>query len=50
VWGSPRYLNTETRAVDIHIATLKQKLEIDPENPQFLNSWVAGLISYRGLN
>jgi two-component system response regulator RegX3 len=36
VWGYPRYLNTETRAVDIHIATLQQKLELDPENPQFL--------------
>lgn len=36
VWGYPRYLNTETRAVDIHIGTLKQKLELDPENPQFL--------------
>jgi DNA-binding response OmpR family regulator len=36
VWGYPRYLNTETRAVDIHIATLQQKLEPDPENPQFL--------------
>lgn len=36
VWGYPRYLNTETRAVDIHIATLQQKLEIDFENPQFL--------------
>jgi len=36
VWGYPRYLNTETRAVVIHIATLQQKLEIDPENPQFL--------------
>lgn len=36
VWGYPRYLNTETRAVDVHIATLKQKLELDPENPQFV--------------
>lgn len=36
VWGYPRYLNTETRAVNIHIATLQQKLELDPENPQFL--------------
>lgn len=36
VWGYPRYLNTETRAVDVHIATLQQKLELDPENPQFL--------------
>ena len=36
VWGYPRYLNTETRAVNIHIATLQQKLELDPENPKFL--------------
>ncbi len=36
VWGYPRYLNTETRAVDVHIATLQQKLEIDSEKPQFL--------------
>jgi two-component system response regulator RegX3 len=36
VWGYPRYLNTETRAVNIHIATLQKKLEIDPDNPQIL--------------
>ncbi len=36
VWGYPRYLNTETRAVDIHVATLVNKIEVDPENPQFL--------------
>jgi len=36
VWGYPRYLNTETRAVEIHVATLQQKLEIDFEKPQFL--------------
>ena len=36
IWGYPRYLNTETRAVDIHIATLQQKLETDPEKPEFL--------------
>lgn len=36
VWGYPRYLNTETRAVNIHIVTLQQKLELDPENPQFI--------------
>ncbi|PCJ36589.1 MAG: DNA-binding response regulator [Cellvibrionales bacterium] len=36
IWGYPRYLNTETRAVDIHIATLQQKLEADPEKPEFL--------------
>jgi len=36
LWGYPRYLNTETRAVDIHIATLQQKLEIDSEKPAFL--------------
>ncbi len=36
VWGYPRYLNTETRAVNIHIATLQKKLELDPDNPQIL--------------
>ncbi len=36
VWGYPRYLNTETRAVDVHIATLQQKLEVDSEKPEFL--------------
>ncbi|MBQ0719181.1 MAG: response regulator transcription factor [Gammaproteobacteria bacterium] len=36
VWGYPRYLNTETRTVAIHIATLVNKIEGDPENPQFL--------------
>ena len=36
VWGYPRYLNTETRAVDIHVATLVNKIELNPENPQFL--------------
>ena len=36
VWGYPRYLNTETRAVDIHVATLANKIEINPECPQFL--------------
>ena len=36
VWGYPRYLNTETRAVDIHVATLADKIEVNPENPQFL--------------
>lgn len=36
VWGYPRYLKTETRAVDIHIGKLQKKLEIDPENPQIL--------------
>ena len=35
VWGYPRYLNTETRAVDIHVATLADKIEVNPENPQF---------------
>ncbi len=36
VWGYPRYLNTETRAVSVHIATLANKIEVDPANPQFL--------------
>ncbi|OUS04599.1 hypothetical protein A9Q90_07425 [Gammaproteobacteria bacterium 54_18_T64] len=36
VWGYPRYLNTETRTVSVHIATLVNKIERDPEDPQFL--------------
>jgi len=36
VWGYPRYLNTETRTVDIHVATLVNKIEVNPEQPQFL--------------
>ncbi len=36
VWGYPRYLNTEIRAVEIHIASLIHKVEADAENPQYI--------------
>ena len=36
VWGYPRYLNTEIRAVEIHIASLIHKIEVDAENPQYI--------------
>ena len=36
VWGYPRYLNTEVRAVDIHMAILTHKIESDFESPQYL--------------
>ena len=42
VWGYPRYLNTETRAVDVHIATLQQKIETNPERPEFLKQVADG--------
>lgn len=33
LWGYPRYLEVETRALDIHMTTLQQKIEADPEKP-----------------
>lgn len=36
IWGYPRYLNTEIRAVEIHIASLIHKIEADAENPQYI--------------
>lgn len=33
VWG---YQSTNTRTVDVHIATLRQKLEDDPHNPRYV--------------
>ncbi|MGY8795548.1 MAG: winged helix-turn-helix domain-containing protein, partial [Woeseiales bacterium] len=29
-------LDIETRTVDIHIAKLRRKIELDPKDPQFL--------------
>jgi DNA-binding response OmpR family regulator len=36
VWGYARHLEIETRTVDIHIAKLRRKLEVDPRQPQYL--------------
>ena len=36
VWGYARDLDIETRTVDIHIAKLRRKLEVDPKRPRFL--------------
>ena len=33
VWGYARHLEVETRTVDIHIAKLRRKIEIDPAQP-----------------
>ena len=34
VWGYANHMEIETRTVDIHIAKLRRKVEIDPANPQ----------------
>lgn len=36
VWGYARNLELETRTVDIHIAKLRRKIEIDPSKPGLL--------------
>jgi DNA-binding response OmpR family regulator len=36
VWGYARGAELETRTVDIHIAKLRRKLEIEPAEPQYL--------------
>ena len=36
VWGYARHLEIETRTVDIHIARLRRKIEVDPKQPQQL--------------
>ena len=41
VWGYARGLDIETRTVDIHIAKLRRKIEVDPKQP-------ARLITVRG--
>ena len=36
IWGYPKDLNLETRTVDIHIAKLRRKIELDPTKPSHL--------------
>ncbi len=36
VWGYAKNLELETRTVDIHIAKLRRKIELDPAKPHFL--------------
>jgi len=36
VWGYDRNLDIETRTVDIHVAKLRRKIEIDPAEPAIL--------------
>jgi two-component system response regulator RegX3 len=36
VWGYARGLDLETRTVDIHIAKLRRKIEVDPQQPRWL--------------
>lgn len=36
VWGYGRNLDIETRTVDIHIAKLRRKIELDPKQPSHL--------------
>ncbi|MCG6970812.1 MAG: response regulator transcription factor [Gammaproteobacteria bacterium] len=36
VWGYAKHLELETRTVDIHIAKLRRKIELDPANPKHL--------------
>jgi two-component system response regulator RegX3 len=36
VWGYARNLDIETRTVDIHIAKLRRKIEVDPKEPEKL--------------
>jgi DNA-binding response OmpR family regulator len=36
VWGYGKDLDLETRTVEIHIAKLRRKIEIDHKNPQYL--------------
>jgi len=36
VWGYAREMDIETRTVDIHIAKLRRKIEVDPKAPRHL--------------
>jgi two-component system response regulator RegX3 len=36
VWGYAKHLDLETRTVDIHVAKLRRKIEVDPKQPMHL--------------
>ena len=36
VWGYAKTMDIETRTVDIHMAKLRRKIELDPTSPRFL--------------
>jgi two-component system response regulator RegX3 len=36
VWGYANHLEIETRTVDIHVAKLRRKIEVDPKDPRHL--------------
>lgn len=36
VWGYAKNMDIETRTVDIHIAKLRRKIEVDPTKPRYL--------------
>ena len=36
IWGYAKAAHIETRTVDIHVAKLRRKIELDSKNPQFL--------------
>ena len=38
VWGYTNAEDIETRTVDIHVAKLRQKIEEEPKNPQFITT------------
>jgi len=38
VWGYARGLGIETRTVDIHIAKIRRKIEVDPKDPKYLKT------------
>lgn len=38
VWGYANGIELETRTVDIHIAKLRRKIELDPSQPMFLTT------------
>ncbi len=46
VWGYGAL--TSTRTVDVHVAWLRQKLEEDPKNPQFILTVVGSGYKFAG--